>query len=58
MATDRLTVEHKYASAVFSLPGAMDNDLFEGVAAAVTELHDFTRATFMEKRVEVLKGEL
>ncbi|KAL1413138.1 hypothetical protein Q8F55_000887 [Vanrija albida] len=55
IATDRLTVEHKYASAVFSLPGAADNDLFEGVAAAVPEAHDFTRATFMEKRVEVLR---
>lgn len=57
IVTDRLTVEHKYAAAVFALPGALDHPLFEGVRdLGVTEEH-LTRTGFTEKRLSILEGE-
>ncbi|BEI86232.1 hypothetical protein CcaverHIS002_0605190 [Cutaneotrichosporon cavernicola] len=53
IVTDRLTIEHKYTSAFFALPGAMDHMLFEGVRAVGVE--DLSRSAFMEKRIAILE---
>lgn len=53
VVTDRLTIEHKYTSALFGFPGALDHMLFEGVRAL--EVEDLTRSTFMEKRLAILE---
>lgn len=55
IVTDRLTLEHKYASALFALPGASEHALFEGVSALGVD--DMDRGTFMEKRGAILDGE-
>ncbi|BEJ17296.1 hypothetical protein CspHIS471_0606970 [Cutaneotrichosporon sp. HIS471] len=54
IVTDRLTIEHKYTSAFFALPGAMDHMLFEGVRAVGVE--DLSRSAFMEKRIAILEA--
>lgn len=55
IVTDRLTVEHKYATAFFALPGASEHALFEGVSALGVE--DMDRSSFIEKRGDILDGE-
>lgn len=55
IVSDRLTIEHKYASTMFALPSAADDALFEGIAAIPGAL-DFGRASFMDKREAVLEG--
>lgn len=52
IATDRLTIEHKYTSALFGLPGAADHMLFEGVRSLGVE--DLSRSAFMERRLAIL----
>ncbi|GMK57328.1 hypothetical protein CspeluHIS016_0401620 [Cutaneotrichosporon spelunceum] len=53
IVTDRLTIEHKYTSAFFALPGAKDHMLFEGVRTVGTD--ELSRSAFMEKRVAILE---
>lgn len=55
IVTDRLTVEHKYASALFALPGASEHALFEGISSL--EIDNMDRSAFMEKRDAILDGE-
>lgn len=55
LVTDRLTIEHKYAFAVFGLPFALDHALFAGVRELLPpDGAEFDRAGFMDKRPEIL----
>lgn len=56
IVTDRLTIEHKYAAALFALPGVLDHALFEGVRGIGVSEEGLTRTAFMEKRLSILEG--
>lgn len=57
IATDKLTIEHDYLAAVFSLPGALDNPLFSGLASLDGVESAFDQSSFMQKRGTVLEGD-
>lgn len=56
IVTDRLTVEHKYAAAMFAIPGVLDHALFEGVRLVGVTEEEMGRSAFMEKRLRILEG--
>jgi hypothetical protein len=59
IVTDKITVEHKYLSAVLSMPGALAYPLFEGVEEVhrFNRDHELDRGSFLDARGPILEGE-
>jgi hypothetical protein len=55
VVTDKLSVEHKYVSALLAMPGAAVHPIFDGVADL--PLGDLDRGTFMDRRGAILESE-
>lgn len=63
LVCDRLTIQHKYISAVSRLPGALDHALLEGMRDVLSEFgsteatdFDISRSTFLENRPKLLEA--
>lgn len=56
LVTDRISIEHKYLSALFAMPRMLDTALFAEVALLPFAREPFDRAAFMEKRPAILEG--
>ncbi|KAK4689696.1 hypothetical protein P7C73_g409, partial [Tremellales sp. Uapishka_1] len=54
VVTDKITVEHKYMSAIFNMPGGMDHLLFQGLAEMSFSVKDLDRGAFMQHRSAIL----
>lgn len=56
IVTDKLTVEHKYLSAVLQTPEALDHPLLCLLKQVPVAKHDLDRGQFLESRGVILEG--
>lgn len=57
IATDRLTIEHKFVSALFAMSNTFSHSFFTDVPNVQGVQQDMDRSGFMDLRIPILEGE-